>query len=95
MLFNLVLWIAGVILIVAGVMALRRPLARYRELQVVDANVRRYDAWRGGSRTAAGGGAGGETGADVMRQQLRSQLRRWAALVVAGVVLVVAGFAIR
>ncbi len=95
MLINLILWLAGVILIVAGVMGLRRPLARYRELQAVDANVQRYDAWRGGSRTAAGGGLGGATGADVMRHQLRSQVMRWGALVVAGVVVVIAGFAIR
>lgn len=95
MLVNLVLWVAGVTLIVAGVMSLRRPLARYRELQAIDANVRRYDAWRGGSRTAAGGGPSGETGADVMREQLRSKMMRWGALIVAGVVLIAAGFAIR
>ena len=93
MLVNLALWIGGVALIVAGVMVLRRPLARYRELQALDENARRYDAWRGGVRTAAGGT--GASGAEVMRQQLRTQVMRWAAVVVAGVILVVAGFAIR
>lgn len=95
MLLNLALWLLGVVLLVAGVMGFRRPLARYRELQAVDANVQRYDAWRGGSRTAAGAGLSGPTGADAMRQQLRSQLLRWSALVVAGVVLVIVGFAVR
>ena len=55
-------------------------------------NSRRYDAWRGGSRTAA---EPGTTGADVMRQMLRRQVLLWAGVAVAGVVLVVAGFAIR
>lgn len=93
MLVNLALWIGGVALIVGGALALRRPLARYRELQALDENARRYDAWRGGTRTAAGGG--GASGAEVMRQQLRSHVIRWGAVIIAGVVLVLAGFAIR
>jgi hypothetical protein len=95
MLLNLGLWLLGAVFIVAGVIALRRPLARYRELQAVDANAQRYDAWRGGSRTAAGTGVGGRTGADVMRQHWRSEIQRAALYVVIGIVLVIAGFAVR
>lgn len=92
MLLNLALWIGGVALLAGGVMAIRRPLARYRELQATDANLRRYDSWRGGTRTAVDTGV---TGADVMRAQLRSAIIRWGVVIAVGVVLIVAGFAVR
>jgi len=92
MLVNLALWAAGVALLAGGVMGVRVPLARYRELQATQANLDRYDSWRGGRRTAAPGGV---TGADVMREQLRGRLMRWGLVVGAGVVLIVAGFVIR
>lgn len=92
MLLNLALWVGGLVLLVVGVMAIRRPLARYRELQATDANLRRYDSWRGGKRTAVETGV---TGADVMRAQLRSTSIRWGAVIVAGIVLIVAGFVVR
>ena len=50
---NLVLWGAGVALIVIGYTRARGPLARYSALKEQDANVARYEAWRGG-RAAAG-----------------------------------------
>ncbi len=92
MLLNLALWIGGVVLLVAGVMSVRRPLARYRELQATEANLRRYDSWRGGHRTAVETGV---TGADTMRVQLRSTAIRWGVVIAAGVVLIVAGFVVR
>ncbi len=92
MLLNLALWIGGVALLVGGVMALRQPLARYRELQATEANLRRYDSWRGGNRTAVETGV---TGADVMRAQLRSTVIRWGAVIAAGILLIVAGFVVR
>ncbi len=92
MLLNLALWVGGLVLLVVGVMAIRRPLARYRELQATDANLRRYDSWRGGKRTAVETGV---TGADIMRAQLRSTSIRWGAVIVAGIVLIVAGFVVR
>jgi hypothetical protein len=92
MLLNLTLWVGGLVLVVVGAMAIRRPLARYRELQATDANLRRYDSWRGGKRTAVETGV---TGADMMRAQLRSTSIRWGAVIVAGIVLIVAGFVVR
>ncbi len=92
MLLNLALWAAGVALLALGIGQARGPYARYRGLRAADENARRYDAWRGARRTAD---AGGITGADVMRQTLRSQVTRWALVAVSGVVLIVAGFAVR
>jgi len=92
MLLNLALWVGGLVLLVVGVMAIRRPLARYRELQATEANLRRYDSWRGGKRTAVETGV---TGADIMRAQLRSTSIRWGVVIVAGIVLIVAGFVVR
>jgi hypothetical protein len=87
------LWLAGVALIVVGALAIRRPLARLRDLEATQANLRRYDSWRGGGRRTAVDP--GVTGADIMRQVLRDQIRKWALVIAAGVVLVIAGFAIR
>lgn len=92
MLLNLALWIGGVALLVGGAMAVRRPLARYRELQATEANLQRYDSWRGGHRSAVDTGV---TGADIMRGHLRSTVIRWGAVIVAGIVLIVAGFVVR
>ncbi len=92
---NLLLWLAGVALIVVGYLQARAPYQRYRALQATEENVRRYEDWRGGRRTAAGGRDRSVTGADVMRQELRDRARRWAFVAVAGVVLVFLGFAIR
>jgi hypothetical protein len=92
MLLNVALWIGGVVLLAGGVMAVRRPLARYRELQATEANLRRYDSWRGGNRTAVDTGV---TGADIMRGHLRSTVIRWGAVIAAGIVLIVAGFVVR
>ena len=68
------------------------PHARWIELDRIAENARRYESWRGG-RTAAG--AGETTGADVMRAVLRRQVMTWAAVGIVGVVLIVAGFAVR
>ncbi len=92
MLLNLVLWIGGVALLAIGVSQARRPLARYRELQATEANLRRYDSWRGGNRTAVDPGV---TGADVMRVQMRSAIIRWGVVIAIGIVLIVAGFIVR
>jgi hypothetical protein len=92
---NIVLWVAGIALVAAGILRIQGPLSRFNELKRLDANAQRYDAWRGGSRTAATPPGGGRTGADEMRDLLRSRARLWAAVIVAGIVLIVAGFVIR
>ena len=92
---NIALWLGGIALIAIGYTRARAPWERYRSLQATDANIRRYEDWRGGRRTAAGGASTERTGADVMREQLRNQARLWGLVAVAGVVLVFLGFAIR
>jgi hypothetical protein len=88
-LLNLVLWGTGVALIAFGYLRARGPYRRYMDLKEQDANVARYEAWRGGPR------ADGKTGASVAMQLLRRQAQIGGAIVIAGVVLVFLGFAVR
>ena len=90
---NVVLWLAGIVLVGIAIWRVRPPLARMNELDRLAENARRYDSWRGGSRLTAADGE--TTGADVMRQLLRRQVLIWAGVGAVGVVLIVAGFAIR
>jgi hypothetical protein len=62
------------------------------ELDRLAENARRYDSWRGGRRASPDTET---TGADVMRALLRRQVTLWTAVGAAGIVLVVAGFAVR
>lgn len=86
---NIALWLGGVALIAIGYMRARRPWARYQELKAQDANVARYESWRGGVRND------GATGASVAMAVLRRQARIGAAIAIVGVVLVFLGFFIR
>ena len=86
---NLLLWGAGVALIVIGYTRARGPMSRYQALKEQDANVARYEAWRGGTRSS------GDTGASVAMQVLRRQARTGMVIGVAGFVLVVLGFLVR
>lgn len=95
MTLNIILWVAGAALLAVGILRIQGPLSRVNELRRLDENARKYDAWRGGSRTAAAPPGGSRTGADEMRDMLRTRARLWAAAIVAGVVLIVAGFVIR
>ncbi len=89
---NIVLWTAGLILLALGLAKVAGPYRRMQELDHLADNAKRYDAWRGGSRTAVGSET---TGADVMRQMLRRQTYLWMAVAAVGIALVVAGFVIR
>ena len=86
---NIALWLAGVILIGVGYARARGPWARYQALKEQDANVARYESWRGGVR------ADSATGASVAMAILRRQARIGAAIAIVGVVLVFLGFLIR
>ena len=86
---NIVLWLGGVALIAIGYSRARRPWARYQQLKAQDANVARYEAWRGGLRDD------GATGASVAMAVLRRQAQIGGAIVIAGVVLVFLGFLLR
>ena len=89
-LVNIVLWIAGVVLIAVGYQRARGPWARYQDLKAQDANVARYESWRGGVRNSAS-----TTGASVAMAVLRRQAQMGAGISVVGVVLVFLGFFIR
>ena len=43
---NIVLWAAGAVLLVLGILRVQAPLSRANELKRLDENARRYDAWR-------------------------------------------------
>ncbi len=88
---NVVLWVAGVAMLALAIWRVRAPYSRMSELDRLAENARRYDSWRGGR----GPVPGETTGADVMRQMLRRQVLVWAAVGIAGIVLIVAGFVIR
>lgn len=86
---NLLLWGAGIVLIAVGYSRARGPWARYQQLREEDANVARYEAWRGGVRDSS------TTGASVAMQVLRRQARDAALIAVAGFVVVFVGFLVR
>ncbi|MFL5688998.1 MAG: hypothetical protein ACJ77I_08400 [Chloroflexota bacterium] len=86
---NIALWLAGVALIAVGYSRARGPWARYQQLKAQDANVARYESWRGGLRDDS------TTGASVAMAVLQRQARIGAAIAIVGVVLVFLGFLIR
>ena len=86
---NVVLWIAGVALIAVGYTRAKGPWARYQQLKEQDANVARYESWRGGVRDTS------TTGASIAMGMLRRQARTGATIALVGFVLVFAGFLVR
>ena len=86
---GLVLLAVGVVLIVVGVVRARAPYQRYMALREQDANIARYEAWRGGVRNDD------KTGASVAMAVLRRQAQIGAGIVIAGVVCVVVAFVLR
>ena len=90
MTLNVALWLAGIVMIAIGLWRIRPPLARVAELDRIADNAKRYDSWRGNRATNDG-----TSGADVMREMLRRQIIIWGVVIVVGVVLLIAGFAVR
>jgi hypothetical protein len=88
---NIILWAAGIVLVVLAAWRVRAPFTRMTELDQLADNARRYESWRGG-RTS--GGPGGRTGADEMRDILRRQVYTWVGAGILGIIMIVAGFAI-
>lgn len=86
---NIVLWLAGVALIIIGYTRARGPWTRFQALKEQDANVARYGAWRGGVRDDS------TTGASVAMAILRRQAQIGGGIAIAGVALVFLGFLIR
>jgi hypothetical protein len=79
----------GIVLIVVGAQRARGPYRRLQALKEQDANIARYEAWRGGSRPDS------KTGASVAMDVLRRQVQVAGAIVIAGFVAVAAGFLLR
>ncbi len=90
---SLGLWFVGAVLIGLAALNIRLPLARRREMDYLADNAKRYESWRGGSRTAAGANETSST--DVMRDILRGQVYRWLGVGAIGVLLVIGGFFVR
>jgi hypothetical protein len=86
---NVALWLGGVVLIAVGYLRGRDPWSRYQALKAQDANVARYEAWRGGVRDES------TTGASVAMAILRRRAQVAGLTAVAGLVLLVAGFLVR
>ena len=86
---NIALWLGGIVLIAIGYTRARGPWSRYQALKAQDANVARYEAWRGGVRDD------GATGASVAMAILRRQAQVAGAIAIAGFVMVFAGFLLR
>ena len=88
-LLNIALWVAGAALIALGYTRGRGPYSRYQALKTQDANVARYEAWRGGVRNDS------KTGASVAMGVLRRQTQVAAGIAIVGIVLVFLGFFLR
>lgn len=87
---NLVLIVSGIGLMALGYQRARAPWARYQALREEDRNIERYEAWRGGTRTAAG--SDGPSGSSLAMAILRRRAQVGAGIVGLGFVLVLAGF---
>jgi hypothetical protein len=85
-LLNLALIALGVAAMAAGYARARGPWARYQALKEQDANIARYESWRGGLRDT------GTTGASVAMEVLRRQARDGALIMAAGFAIAVVGF---
>jgi hypothetical protein len=86
---NLLLWGAGVVLVVVGYTRARAPWARYQALKAQDENIARYESWRGGLRDHE------TTGASVAMAMMRRQAQVAGAVAIAGILLIFLGFLIR
>jgi hypothetical protein len=91
-LLSLVLIAGGVVATVVGVLQARGPLATIRHLDETEANLSRYESWRG---KQTGPQADGPTGADEMRLLMRKRVVLWGGVAAAGVVSIALGILIR
>ena len=90
-LVNAAFWLLGIALMAAGYARFRGPWARYRSLRDQQANVDRYEAWRGGLRSTEDG----PTGASVAMAMARREAQVAGIIVIAGVLVFALGFMFR
>ena len=83
---GLVLILCGIAAMAAGYARARGPWARYQSLKAQDANIARYESWRGGLRDT------GPTGASVAMAMARKQARDAGVIIAAGIAITILGF---
>ena len=86
---NLIFWAAGVVFIVVGYQRARGPWSRYQQLKEQEANLARYEGWRGTRLRDDGPSA-----ASIMARELRRRAQIGGLIAVGGFVLLVVGFAV-
>lgn len=86
---NLLLWGLGVVLIIVGYNRARGPWQRYQALKEQEANLARYEGWRGTRLRDDGPSA-----ATLMAERMRRSAQIGGLVTIAGFVLVFAGFAV-
>jgi hypothetical protein len=86
---NLLCWVLGVVLIVVGYTRAKGPWARYQQLKAQEANLARYEGWRGTRLRDDGPSA-----ASIMAGELRRRAQIGGLVLIAGFVLVFVGFAV-
>ena len=89
---GLVLIVGGIVAIIVGGLQMRGPMATIRRLDATEANLARYETWRG-KRT--GVDADGPTGASEMRAQMRRRSMLWGIVAGGGVASIVVGLVVR
>jgi hypothetical protein len=87
---NLACWGIGVLLIVIGYTRARGPWVRAQQIKAQEANISRYEGWRGSRLHDDGPSA-----ASIMADQLRRKAQIAGLIAIAGFVLVFVGFALR
>jgi hypothetical protein len=88
-LINLICWGLGIALIALGYLRARGPWSRYQQLRSQEANLARYEGWRGTRLRDDGPSA-----ASIMAQELRRKAQMWGLVAIVGFVLVFVGFAV-
>jgi hypothetical protein len=89
-LINLTCWGLGIVLIALGYLRARGPWSRYQQLRSQEANLSRYEGWRGTRLRDDGPSA-----ASIMAAELRRKAQIAGLVAIAGFVLVFVGFAVR
>ena len=82
---EIILVLLGVSVAAAGYARARGPWARYQALKAQEANIARYESWRGGLRDS------GPTGASVAMDMARKQAREGWIIAAAGVAIAILG----
>lgn len=86
---SLALIALGVLLMAHGARRARGPYRRYMALREQDANIARYEAWRGGVRS------NDTTGASVAMAMLRRQAQIGVGIAILGALAIAAGLVVR